>query len=285
MNARSLRATFDDFASFAHFVARRMGEDRVLQIAGSLAFTTLLALAPLFAVVVATLSRAPFFEQVIVQIKVFLLLNLAPEIAGRIITVYMEEFAANAVRLTALGIAVLFVSALVTLLTVDRSIHAIWRERRSRPLWVSILAYVTLLVVSPILIAVSVTVTTYLMSLSAQVNPSERAHSIVLQAVPAAVSAIAFFLLYRLVPHGRVRWAHAAVGALFACVLFEAAKEVFAIYVANVPGYNVLYGAFVAMPFFLLWIYVSWVVVLLGAEVAAALGSWRGKPRERRSSR
>jgi membrane protein len=259
------------------FVFGRMGEDRILQIAGSLAFTTLLALVPLFAIVVATLSRAPFFEQVMVQIKVFMLLNLSPEIAGRIITVYMEEFAANAARLTALGIAVLFVSALVTLLTVDRSIHAIWRERRSRPLWVSILAYVTLLVVSPILIAVSVTVTTYLMSLSALVNPSERAHSVVLQAVPAAVSAIAFFLLYRLVPHGRVHWKHAAAGALFACALFEAAKEVFAIYVANVPGYNVLYGAFVALPFFLLWIYVSWVVVLLGAEVAAALGGWRGR--------
>ena len=268
--------------SFVRFVFRRMREDRVLQIAGSLAFTTLLALVPLFAIVVATLSRSPFFEQVMVQIKVFLLLNLAPEIAGRIITVYLEEFAHNAARLTALGTAVLFVSALVTLLTVDRSIHAIWRERRSRPLWISLLAYVTLLVVSPILIAVSVTVTTYLMSLSAQVNPSERAHSFALQAIPAAVSAIAFFLLYRLVPHGRVRFGHAAVGALFACALFEAAKELFAIYVANVPGYNVLYGAFVAMPFFLLWIYVSWVVVLLGAEVAAALGSWRGVARRGR---
>jgi membrane protein len=268
---------FADLASFLRFVFRRMGEDRVLQIAGSLAFTTLLALVPLFAIVVATLSRAPFFEQVMVQIKVFILLNLAPEIAGRIITVYMEEFAHNAVRLTALGTAVLFVSALVTLLTVDRSIHAIWREKRSRPLWVSILAYVTLLVVSPVLIAVSVTVTTYLMSLSAQVNPSESAHSFVLQAVPASVSAIAFFLLYRLVPHRHVRGRHAAVGALIACLFFEAAKELFAIYVANVPGYNVLYGAFVAMPFFLMWIYLSWVVVLLGAEVTAALGSWRSR--------
>lgn len=278
MKARSFRTAAAELSSFSRFVMKRTREDRVLQIAGSLAFTTLLALVPLFAVVVATLSRAPFFEQVMVQVKVFMLLNFTPEIAGRIITVYMEEFAANAARLTAIGIAVLFVSALVTLLTVDRSIHAIWREDRSRPLWVSILAYVTLLVVSPILIAVSVTVTTYLMSLSAAVNPSERAHSLVLQAVPAAVSAIAFFMLYRFVPHGRVRRTHAALGALFACVLFEAAKELFAIYVANVPGYNVLYGAFVAVPFFLVWIYVSWVVVLLGAEVAAALGSRRGRP-------
>lgn len=268
-----------DLVPFARFLLRRWHEDRILQIAGSLSFTTVLAVVPLFAIIVATLSRAPFFEQVMVQIKVFLLLNLAPEIAGRIITVYMEEFAANAARLTALGVAVLFMSALVTLLMVDRSIHAIWRERRSRPLWVSILAYVTLLVVSPILVAVSVSVTTYLMSFSAAVNPSERAHSFVLQAVPASVSAIAFFLLYRLVPLGRVRASHAAVGALVACGFFEVAKEVFAVYVANVPGYNVLYGAFVAVPFFLVWIYASWVAVLLGAEITAALGSWRGPRR------
>ena len=271
-----------DLLGFARFVYRRCVEDRCLQIAGSLSFTTLLAIVPAFAIVVATLSRAPFFEQVLVNIKVFLLLNLAPEIAGRIITVYLEEFASNAVRLTWLGLATLFASALVTLLLVDRSIHAIWRERRSRPLWISIIAYVTLLIVAPILIAVSVMVTTYLMSLSALVSPSERAHSFVLQAVPASVSAAAFFLLYRMVPHHSVRWTHAAIGALFACILFEAAKELFAFYVANVPGYNVLYGAFVAMPFFLLWIYVSWVVVLLGAEVTAALGSWRGPPSDRR---
>jgi membrane protein len=260
--------------AFLPYVLRRWSDDRCLQIAGSLAFTTLLALVPMFAIVVALLSRAPFFEQVLVQIKIFLLLNLVPEIAGRIITVYMEEFAANAVRLTTLGVGVLFVSAVVTMLTVDRSIHAIWRERRSRPLWISLFAYATLLVVSPLLIAVSVSLTTYLMSLSTEVEVSRRAHSLLLQAAPSIVSAIAFLLLYKLVPHRRVLWRHAAAGAALASVLFEAAKAGFAIYVANVPGYNVLYGAFVALPFFLLWIYVSWLVVLLGAELAAALGSW-----------
>jgi membrane protein len=228
----------------------------------------------MFAIAVALLSRAPFFEQVLVQIKIFLLLNLVPEIAYRIITVYMEEFAANAVRLTTLGVGVLFVSALATMLTVDRSIHAIWRERRSRPLWISLIAYATLLLVSPLLIAVSVSVTTYLMALSTQVEVSRHAHSLLLQAVPALVSGIAFLLLYKLLPHRGVRWRDAVAGAAVACVLFEGAKEGFAIYVANVPGYNLLYGAFVALPFFLLWIYVSWLVVLFGAELTAALGQW-----------
>jgi membrane protein len=262
---------------FLRFVVRRWNEDHCPQIAGSLAFTTLLAVVPVFAIAVALLSRAPFFEQLLVQIKVFLLLNLVPEIAGRIITVYMEEFAANAVRLTWIGLAVLFASSVATMITVDRQIHAIWRDPPSRPLWVTILAYATLLVVSPLLIVVSVSLTTYLMSLSVAVDASERTHSILLQVMPSAVSAVAFLLLYKLVPHRRVRWLHAVTGAAVASLLFEGAKEAFAIYVANVPGYDVLYGAFVTLPFFLIWVYVSWLVVLLGAELTAALGHWPGR--------
>ena len=269
-----MKARFLAAWRFARFVLRRWNEDRCLQIAGSLSFTTLLALVPMFAIAVALLSRAPFFEQLLVQIKVFLLINLVPEIAGRIITVYMEEFAANAVRLTTVGVGVLFVSAMATMVMVDRQIHAIWRDPPSRPIWISLVAYAILLVVSPVLIAVSVSLTTYLMSLSTEADVSRRAHSFLLQSAPSVVSAIAFLLLYKLVPHRPVRWLHAAAGALVASVLFEGAKELFAIYVANVPGYNVLYGAFVALPFFLLWIYVSWLVVLFGAELTAALGHW-----------
>jgi membrane protein len=264
---------------FVRFVLKRWGEDRCPQIAGSLAFTTLLAIVPVFAIVVALLSRAPFFEQLLVQIKIFLLINLVPEIAGRIITVYMEEFARNAVRLTWMGVAVLFVSSVVTMMLVERQIHAIWRDPPSRPLWVTLVTYATLLVIGPLLIAVSVSVTTYLMSLSVSVDASSGMQDFLLQAAPTIVSTIAFMLLYKLVPHRKVFWRHAFTGAVVASVLFEGAKEGFAIYVRNVPGYNVLYGAFVSLPFFLIWIYVSWLVVLFGAELTAALGNW--KPRDR----
>ena len=261
---------------FVRFVLRRWNEDRCLQIAGSLSFTTLLAVVPVFAIAVALLSRAPFFEDLLTQVKIFLLINLVPELAGRIITVYMEEFARNAVRLTWMGVTVLFVSSVATMMTVDRQIHAIWRDPPSRPLWVTLIAYATLLVVSPLLVAVSVSLTTYLMSLSVAVEASARTHDFLLQAVPTLVSTLAFLLLYKLVPHTRVLWRHAIVGAIVAGLLFEGAKELFAIYVANVPGYNVLYGAFVTIPFFLIWVYVSWLVVLFGAELTAALGQRQG---------
>ena len=272
----TVRGKLLDLLGYLRFVLRRWTEDRCPQIAGSLTFTTLLALVPTFAIAVSLLSALPFFEDVLVQIKIFLLLNLVPEIAGKIITVYMEEFRANSKRLTTMGVIVLFVTALALMVTVDRSINAIWRSQRTRRWWISLLAYVMLLTMGPVLIGLSVSVTTYLMmTLSNEIiDVPARTHGFLLQIVPISMSAIAFFLLYRLVPHQKVNWVDALVGGIIAAVMFELAKEVFAIYVRAAP-LSIVYGAFAAVPFFLLWIYLSWLVVLLGAELAASLGDWR----------
>jgi membrane protein len=262
---------------FVIFVFRRWNEDRCPQIAGSLAFTTLLALVPVFAIAVALLSRSPFFSDVIIQIKVFLLLNLLPEIAGKIITVYMEEITGNAGRLTTASILFLIGTATALMLTIDRSINVIYRSPEKRPFWISIPAYMTLLLVGPVLIGASVSITTYLMSLSRISGMPAPAHMLLLQGVPIAVSATAFFLVYRLVPHRTVSWGHALAGGIVAALLFELLKEGFAVYVANVPTYSVIYGTFASFPLFLLWIYLSWLVVLFGAELAAALGEWNAR--------
>ena len=272
--------------SFIRFVVERWSHDRCPQIAGSLAFTTLLALVPTFAIAVAILSRTPIFGEIMVQLKVFLLLNLAPEIAGKIITVYMGEFAHNARRLTVLGLAILFVTAVALMLTIDRSLNSIWRSHQKRPVLVSVLAYVMLLSVGPLLIGLSVSITTYLMSLPEKVgNVPSQAQPFLLQAIPTAVSTVTFFLIYRLVPHRKVPWKHALAGGVVAAVLFEAAKQGFAMYVAYAPMYSVVYGAFAAFPFFLLWVYLSWLIVLLGAELAASLGEWPRDPKKTWGSR
>jgi len=272
----AMRTWLLDLLGFLRFVLRRWTEDRCPQIAGSLTFTTLLALVPVFAIVVALLSRLPFFDDVMIQIKIFLLLNLAPDIAGKIITVYMEEFRRNAGRLTTIGLVALFATAVALMYTVDRSLNAIWRVRSSRPYWVSVVSYLVLLSMGPLLIAVSVSITTYLLALSTRVEVPRQAHSFLLQAVPIAVTATAFFLLYRLAPNRQVPWRHAAAGGFLAAVAFEVAKEVFASYMAHAPGYSVVYGTFAAIPFFLLWVYLSWLVVLFGAELTACLDYWRG---------
>jgi membrane protein len=218
----------------------------------------------------------PFFDEVLRQIKIFLRLNLAPEIAHKIITVYMEEIRQNAGRLSTAGVVLLFGTAMALMLTIDRSINAIWRVQRSRRWWVSMVSYVLLLVMGPLLLVVSVSITTYFMvHLSPEGTRAPwRLHGFVPQLAPMAASAAAFFLMYVFVPHRRVPWKHALVGGVAAAVLFELAKEGFARYVSYAPTVSIVYGTFAALPLFLLWLYLSWLVVLLGAELAASLDYW-----------
>jgi membrane protein len=271
-----VRAKILDTFGFLRFVLRRWSEDRCPQIAGSLTYTTLLSLAPVFAIAVALLSSAPFFEDVMAQIKIFLLLNLTPDIAHTIITVYMAEFTRNARRLTWVGTAAVLVVAVWLMLIMDRSLNAIWRVREKRPLWISLAGYVALVVTGPVLIGVSVTVTTYIMSVSAGLGDvSANLHALALRLVPVLMSALAFYLIYRIIPHRRVAWRHALLGALVAAVLFESSKQLFAFYAHVSPTYHVVYGAFAAVPLFLIWIYLSWLVVLFGAELTASAPYWR----------
>jgi len=270
-----LRKILDVFG-FLRFVLRRWTEDRCPQIAASLTYTTLLALVPVFAIVVAMLSTMPFFEQVMVRLKIFLLINLVPELAGKIIIEYMEPFARNAARVTGISFAALFVVGLGMMWTVDRSLNTIWRVRRNRPWPVSLLAYASLLAIGPFLVGISVTVTTYLLTLSAGVTDVPKDfRPYLLKLAPIAVSSFAFFFAYQVVPHRRVPWPHALAGGFVAALLFEAMKDVFAHYVVKAPAYSAVYGTFATIPLFLLWVYLSWLVILFGAEVTVSIGYWR----------
>ncbi len=164
------------------------------------------------------------------------------------------------------------------MLSIDRSLNAIWRVRRSRPYWLLVLGYATLLVAGPVLIGMSLSATTYLLSLpiGAAAAPGER-HPLAYQLIPASMSAAAFFLTYVIVPHRRVPWRHALLGSIVAAALFESAKGLFGVYVHYVRTFHLIYGAFAAVPFFLVWIYLSWLVVLLGAELTASAAYWHGR--------
>jgi membrane protein len=265
-----------DLYGFLRFVVRRWQDDRCPLIAGSLTYTTILALAPMFAVGVAVLSSAPFFGEVMNKFKIFLLLNLTPEVAQAIITEYIPQLARNAHRLTAVGGFLVLVAAVWMLLTIDKTLNSIWRVRRSRPYWVSISGYVALIVSAPVLIGVGVTVTTYLMQIR-EVNAPPEIRTVLLRLVPTVMSTLAFFLVYRIIPHRKVPWPHALLGALVAAIAFESAKELFEIYVHATPAFNRVYGAFAAIPVFLIWIYFSWLVVLFGAELTACASYWHGE--------
>lgn len=273
----TLLSLLRDRLGFLAFVVRRWSEDRCPQVAGSLTYTTLLSLVPLFTIVVALLSSLPFFEDVMVQIKIFLLINLVPDIAGKIITVYMQQFAGNARRLGVIALVGLFAMALALLFTIDKALNAIWRVRNRRKFWQSALGYSALLAAGPVLMGASLWATSWLVALSLdQVNLSRSTEQAVLRIVPVSVSATAFFLVYRFFPNRPVPWRHAALGGILAAVAFEVMKALFAEYVRLVPTYSLVYGAFAAIPIFLLWVYLSWLVVLFGAEFTASLAYWSG---------
>jgi membrane protein len=270
-----VRARLLDLYGFLRFVVKRWTEDRCPQIAGSLTFTTILALVPTFAIGVAVLSTSSLLHDVMTKFKIFLLMNLAPEIAGTIITEYIPRLAHNARRLTFVSAAGVLVVAVWLMLIIDRSLNAIWRVRRSRAYWLSALGYAALILGAPLLIFASVSVTTYILTLSGEVGPAPHTTRIVmLRAVPTLVSTLAFTLMYLVIPHRRVPWRHALLGGFTAAVLFEAAKVGFAVYVHASPTYDRLYGPFAVLPLFLVWIYYSWLVILLGAELTASASFW-----------
>ncbi|HEX3097953.1 MAG TPA: YihY family inner membrane protein [Usitatibacter sp.] len=265
-----------DTAGFARFVLRRWTEDRCPQIAGNLTYTTLLALVPIFTVAVSILSSSPIFAAMVAQVKAFLLLNLAPATSARLIGVYMEDFAANAERLTWTGTAIVLVVSVMMMLIIDRSLNSIWRVHRRRPYWLLVPGYVALFVVGPFLIGAGMAATTFVLSVSAGFGPFD-VEPALFRLVSLASTILAFFLVYKVVPHRHVPWRHAVVGSVVAAVLFEAAKELFAVYVKHATTYSLVYGAFAAVPLFLVWLELSWMVVLFGAELTACAGYWHAR--------
>jgi membrane protein len=243
-------------------VARRFLEDRGAQAAGSLTYTTLLAIVPLLTVALALSTAFPVFDEAITTLQLFLFENFLPDAEGLDrISEQILSFSEQAGRLTAIGLAFLLVTAVLLMLTIDDTLNRIFRVRRRRPLGQQVIMYWSVLTLWPVLIGASLSLTTYLIGAS----------SALLRLIPFAFTWAALTLLYILVPYRHVDVRHAAAGALLAGVAFEMAKRGFAVYVANFPTYTLVYGAFATLPIFLLWMYVSWLVVLAGAVFTAML--------------
>jgi len=265
---RHVRATLE----YVQLLSHRIKEDRCLQVAGSLTFTTLLALVPLITIAVTVFSAFPVFSGFSIAIRQFFVANLVPTSAGKVITIYMQQFADNAGKLTAWGIVILGISSVMTMLTIDRTFNTIWRVRRPRSLISRLLIYWAVLTIGPLLIGASLSVTSWLLSLSmGLVRDTEGAQVVLLKIVPLFLTCAALAFLYRTVPHRRVDTRDAIAGGTLAGIAFEGMKAAFGVYIKSVPTYKLVYGAFASFPIFLLWIYISWLVIIIGAEVTAAL--------------
>jgi len=256
-------------------VGRRFLEERCLQIASSLTYTTLLAIVPIVTVALILISAFPVFRELMDQVHQFMLKNMLPESAGAIAG-YAQQFTKNAARLTAVGLLFLFVTAMIVLLTIDKAFNQIWRVPRSRSLIQRVFIYWALLTVGPVLIGASLSLTSWVVTLSlGLVRDVPYAGLVLLKMVPILLTGVAFALLYITLPNRRVLVRDALSGGFIAALAFEGMKRAFAAYVTHFPTYTLVYGAFASVPIFLLWIYLSWLVVLVGAVITAMMPEWR----------
>lgn len=262
---------FLKFAGFARAVFDNFVDDECLQSAGALSYTTLLACVPLTAVLVGMTSVFPVFEGLAQQIQNFIFENFVPA-TGKVVQGYLAEFSAKTRGLTIFGAAFLFVTAIMMVVTINHAFNRIWKVRRGRSIAGKLLVFWAVLTLGPLLMGLSLGVTSYVISLpvfSDVAVPGLR--KLVLRTAPWGMAMIAFAILYVIVPDRRVRIWHALVGAAFAATLFELSKWGFARYVTNFNVYETIYGALATIPLFIIWVYLSWVVILLGAEVAFCL--------------
>ena len=254
----------------------RFNEDHLGLTASSLTFTTIISIVPLFTVALAIFSVFPMFAKMQNGLQQLLVDSLIPDNIARQVLSYLGQFASKASKIGWVGAAAFLVSALMLILTIDGKLNEIWRVRTTRHLARRIIVYWTLLTLGPLLLAVSLTISSYLLSASkGWVSVLPDSLSVILSIFQFAVLACGMAAMYRFVPNTHVRWSHALLGGTFVAIGIELAKRVLAWYLVQVPTFSAVYGAFATVPILLIWVYVAWVIVLLGAVVAAYSPSLR----------
>ncbi|MEN4770916.1 virulence factor BrkB family protein [Duffyella gerundensis] len=269
--SRSMKAA----VTWIKLLWRRIDEDNMTVQAGNLAYVSLLALVPLVAVVFALFAAFPEFSDISHQLKNFIFTNFVPA-AGNTIQHYLEQFVANVDKMTAVGAVGLIVTALLLMHAVDCALNAIWRSKKKRPLVFSFAVYWMILTLGPLLAGASLAISSYLLSLR-WVNATGVTSLVdhMLRLFPLLLSCLAFWLLYSVVPTVRVPPRDALIGALVAGLLFELGKKGFALYVTMFPSYQLIYGVLAVVPILFLWVFWTWCIVLLGAEITATVGDYR----------
>jgi membrane protein len=268
---------------FLRGVAGRFHEDRCFQVAAGLTFTTLLALVPLLMLALTILSMTPGFTGIAGRFDDMLAGHVLPDAIGRAMTRYFEQIAPQARRLTLIGVLGLFATALITMATIERAFNEIWLVPRRLPTARRFVMYWAVLTLGPLLIGASLAITSYVATLSSGLlGGAPRVAGVLTRFAPGVLTVAAFTLLYYGVPGRRVVPKHALIGGLVAGILFELTKRAFAWYVAGMGNYAMLYGTFAAVPAFLLWVYVSWTVTIIGAVIAAMLPDYGRMRREGR---
>jgi membrane protein len=277
-----VRGTAATAGTFTLYSLRRFNADGCFAASGALSYASLVSLVPLAVIALGTLSVVPIFSHLHDEILALVFKYFVPTI-GEQAGWWFRAFANSAAQTTAFGIIGIAATGVLLLATVEDQLNLIWRVTAPRPWGQRVLSYWALITLGPLLIGLSLSLSTYFEIVARRVGFGQEAfmwlesgwlHGIA-RTIPALLEFIAATLLYWLIPNCAVRWRDAALGALVATAAVEILKIGFSIYIGTVSYYQTVYGALSAIPIFLLWMYISWAAVLLGAEVAAALPLWR----------
>lgn len=272
-----------DVASFLWYVARKFRHGRCMQSASSLTTTTLFALVPLITLTITLFSLFPAFIKVRQAIQAFLMANMVPEVARRLVTFYMTQFTGHASQLTYAGLALLMGTVFSLVITVDHTFNAIWDTEPSRPWPSRLMIYAALILLGPVFLGLGLWVASLVVSLSmGWVGEGSRATQMALKWLSTLVLGGGLALAYYKIPGQPVKGGHALFGGALAALVFELMKSGFTWFIAHFSSYTLVYGAFAVFPIFLLWVHLSWTVILFFAVLTASLPlwplrSWRGR--------
>lgn len=260
------------------FAGRRLNEERLPQVAASLTFTTMLALVPILTIALAIFTGFPLFTSFRNSLEAYFIQNLMPQSFANVILGNLNQFAAKAARMSAIGAVFLVLTAASMIALVDKTFNRIWRVRTQRAWPQRIVIYWATITLGPFLVGVSITATSYLFTATrSMVGELPFLSAMLISAASMLLTSSAFTLLYVVVPNKRVAWRDALCGGVIAAIAFELTKRLFAAFIAQVPNYTMVYGALAALPVFLVWVYLGWLIVLSGAVITAALPAVRSE--------
>jgi membrane protein len=264
------------------YLWQRFEEDQCMRSAAALTYMSLFALVPLMTVSFAMVAAVPAFSGAGDTIQGFIFEHLVPS-TGAEIQQYLADFSRQARNITGIGIGFLIVTAVLMLRNIESAFNLIWRTRQNRSPMASFLLYWAVLSLGPLCIGLALGISTYLASVALMFEDLDTIGlgATLLKTAPFVLSAAAFTLIYAAVPNCPVPLRHALLGGLVTAIVFNAARSLFTNLVVG-SSYTVIYGAFAAFPLFLLWVYLSWNIVLAGGVIVHSLSSWQSKAASRK---
>ncbi|MGD9639479.1 MAG: YihY family inner membrane protein [Alphaproteobacteria bacterium] len=280
---KRIKKFFSTFINFSFYLGERSKKDNIFQISASLAYTSLVGIVPLLAIALAIFSAFPVFDDAKGQLQDFVFKNFAPH-AEKTLQEKISNFVIATSGLTAVGVVGLVFTSVFMLNKIEESFNSIFKVDKPRTIIARMMMYWTMLTFCPLLIGTSFSFSGYVSAakhwFQKEVAFSENDLN---RIIPVIFFSLGFMLLYIAVPNRIVKIKHALIGGVSAALLFNILKIAFGYFVLIGSSYQVIYGALAALPLFLLWIYLSWTLVLFGAEITSALPEWQRGARSKRT--